>query len=116
MTPGLIDNFIGSDLVLLESNHDISMLKAGRYPYPLKMRILGESGHLSNDAASLVIAELAKKGTKQFILGHLSKENNYPALAYETVKALLTDEGIITGKDVLLDVASRKEPGKMVVI
>ena len=114
MPAELIDNFVGSDLVLLESNHDVSMLKAGRYPYPLKLRILSDVGHLSNDAASLVIAELAKRGTKSFILGHLSMENNYPALAYETVNALLIEYGIIAGRDILLDVAARSKPGRVI--
>ncbi len=114
ISPEIFEHFIDSDLVVLEANHDVNMLKAGRYPYPLKLRILSDVGHLSNDAASLVIAELAKRGTKSFILGHLSMENNYPALAYETVNSLLIEHGIITGRDVLLDVAARSKPGRMI--
>lgn len=114
ISPEIFDNFTGSELVLLEANHDINMLKAGRYPYPLKIRILSDFGHLSNDAASMVIAELAKKGTDKFILGHLSAENNYPALAYETVNSVLIEQGIIAGRDVTLDVAARSNPGRVI--
>jgi phosphoribosyl 1,2-cyclic phosphodiesterase len=95
----------GSDLVLLESNHDINMLKMGPYPYPLKQRILSDVGHLSNDVCSGFAVELAKSGTKQFILGHLSKENNHPSLAYETTRLALTQAGFEENTDYRLTVA-----------
>ena len=71
---------------MLESNHDVEMLKCGTYPYPLKRRILGEYGHLSNETASKVALHLVQNGTEHIMLGHLSKENNMPELAYETVR------------------------------
>ena len=83
----------GSDLLLLESNHDVDMLRAGRYPYELKMRILGKTGHLSNDDAGLAAARLCRSGVKRILLGHLSQENNFPELAWESVACRLRELG-----------------------
>lgn len=105
-----------SDLVLLESNHDIDMLKAGRYPYDLKRRILGSKGHLSNDAAGKAALELVRRGVRTIILGHLSGENNFPELAYQSVSCVLQAEGIEPGRDVMLSVASRDGSSGMYVI
>ncbi|MBQ9118917.1 MAG: MBL fold metallo-hydrolase [Lachnospiraceae bacterium] len=74
-----------SEILYLEANHDVNMLLVGSYPYSLKQRVLGERGHLSNDLAAELIVKLLHRGMKYVILGHLSKENNYPELAYETV-------------------------------
>lgn len=74
-----------SDLLYVEANHDIRMLQAGPYPYPLKQRILGSRGHLCNEMTGRLVAMLHSKRLKHVILGHLSKENNYPDLALETV-------------------------------
>ena len=80
----------GLDALLLESNHDVRMLEAGPYPYPLKRRILGDCGHLSNESAGRLLATLCHGGLQQVLLGHLSKENNLPELAYETVRCELS--------------------------
>jgi phosphoribosyl 1,2-cyclic phosphodiesterase len=96
-----------SDLLLLEANHDVEMLKAGRYPYELKRRILGKKGHLSNDDAARAVAELYRRGVRRIVLGHLSAENNFPELARATVEARLREEGIVPGEDILIDVAGR---------
>jgi phosphoribosyl 1,2-cyclic phosphodiesterase len=74
-----------SDILMLEANYDVETLKAGSYPFFLKQRILSDHGHLSNDMASKAISYLCKKGVSNFVLGHLSKENNFPELAYQTV-------------------------------
>ena len=71
----------GSDLVMLESNHEIDLLRRGPYPYPLKQRILSDIGHLSNTACSDAAVKLLDSGTVRFMLGHLSKQNNTPDLA-----------------------------------
>ena len=73
-----------SDILLLESNYDTETLKCSSYPYYLKERILGNNGHLSNETASKAIPYLCKTGVNNIILGHLSKENNFPELAYQT--------------------------------
>lgn len=103
-----------SDLLLLESNHDLEMLKVGPYPWNLKRRIAGDNGHLSNEAAGKVIAYMAEKGTKRFLLGHLSKENNFPELAYQTVCNALCEKSLQAGTDVMVDVAMRDSVGKVI--
>jgi phosphoribosyl 1,2-cyclic phosphodiesterase len=98
----------GSDLLVLESNHDVEMLKSGPYPYYLKRRVLSEHGHLSNDIAGSIVAELFKRGgVGNVLLAHLSKENNFPELAYETVKCIVEENGIFVGTDVNLDMTYR---------
>jgi len=111
---GLLGCLENSDLLLLESNHDLEMLRTGPYPWYLKKRIAGNYGHLSNDAAGKVIAHMAGKGTKRFLLGHLSKENNFPELAYRTVCNALYEKSIRVGTDILLDVALRDKVGKVI--
>lgn len=103
-----------SDLLLLESNHDLEMLKVGPYPWNLKRRIAGDNGHLSNEAAGEVIAYMAEKGTKRFLLGHLSKENNFPELAYQTVCNALCEKSLQAGTDVMVDVVLRDRVGKII--
>ena len=73
----------GSDCIVIESNHDEEMLRYGRYPAFLKKRILSDSGHLSNEACAEAVAWFAEKGTRHFLLAHLSRENNRPELALE---------------------------------
>ncbi len=106
----------GSDLLFLESNHDVEMLKVGPYPWHLKKRIMGDRGHLSNETAGKVIAYMAQKGTRRFLLGHLSRENNFPELAYQTVCNALGEKRISAGMDVELSVALRDRVGKIIEI
>lgn len=95
----------GSDLVLLEANHDEKLLLNNpKYPVILKNRILSKKGHLSNIACAEVITRLVGS-TNQILLGHLSEENNSPSLAYNTVKTYLAKQGIIEGKNIFVDVA-----------
>lgn len=108
-----LENLYGSQLVFLESNHDVNMLQNNiHYPASLKQRILSSRGHLSNVASANAISKLAKRGTRQVVLSHLSKENNSPVLAYETIKAILNNNGISVGQDINVDVASTM-PGKI---
>ncbi len=100
-------NLRGSNAVLLESNHDVAMLKGGPYPYPLKQRILSDYGHLSNENCAKLAVLLAQSGTKQFLLGHLSAENNRPDLAYQTVCSYFEQAGVHVGYDVQLCVAPK---------
>ena len=81
----------GSRRLIIESNHDIEMLKSGPYPPELKNRILGPNGHLSNQACSAFLPHLASYGTKCVMLAHLSEENNTPELAFSTSKSVLPD-------------------------
>ena len=106
----------GCELVLLESNYDPGMLKAGRYPYALKTRILGTKGHLSNEDAGRAACRLVESGVRSLILGHLSRENNFPELALETVRLALTEAGVKVGTDAELTVASRDHASGMFAV
>ena len=108
MTPEVMNSLTGSDVVLIEANHDETMLRANsHYSYGLKQRILSPKGHLSNDACAAAAAELAVKGTRQLILAHLSMENNTPELAYNTVCSRLADMGVNDGEDISIEVAQQ---------
>ena len=104
---GWLKHVIGADAVILESNYDIDMLNAGPYPYDLKKRIKSRHGHLSNEDAGNLAVELTRHGTRQIILGHLSKENNFPELAMRSCELMLQMAGIEPHEDVKLCVASR---------
>ena len=82
----IVDKIQGLDVLLLEANHDIHMLEVGSYPYPLKRRILGDRGHLSNELSGKLLCRVLHDRMKAVFLGHLSKENNYEERAYETVR------------------------------
>lgn len=105
----IIAHLRNTDIVLLESNHDIGMLNSSRYPRALKKRIAGDNGHLSNEAAGEAAVELIKCGVKGILLGHLSEENNYEDLAYNVVHQKLTAANIKVGKDMALGMAFRKK-------
>ena len=110
MTNGILKNLEDSIFILLESNYDPEVLKFSRYPYQLKSRIAGPTGHLSNELAGKTISHLLHSGLKQAMLGHLSKESNFPELAYKTV----VDEIISSNyneNSLKLSVASRDVPG-----
>lgn len=97
----------GSQLVYLEANHDLNMLKnCEKYPLSLRMRIAGKNGHLSNDASAQFIEKLVRSGTRQIVLSHLSRENNSPELAYSYISSKLLDCGIEEGLHVKIDVAT----------
>ena len=85
MSNGIIKNLEDSLFILLEANYDPEVLMCSKYPYQLKTRIAGPTGHLSNEMAGKTISYLLKSGLKQAMLGHLSKESNFPELAYKTV-------------------------------
>ena len=106
-------NLQGSEFVMLESNHDEEMLKAGDYPYFLKRRIMGEFGHLSNESAGYAVCELVKSGVEKILLGHLSRENNFPQLAYETVKGIIEENNIKYNYDIKLELAPRNSISKV---
>ena len=112
MTNGILKNLEDSIFVLLESNYDPEVLKFSRYPYPLKNRIAGPNGHLSNEFAGKTINHLLKSGLQQAMLGHLSKESNFPELAYKTVIDEIISSGTYNENSLKLSVASRDIPGE----
>ena len=77
--------------LIIESNHDINMLKKGNYPYPTKQRILSSEGHLSNWHSSLAVLEHAHNKLRNITLAHLSRNNNTPELALNTFKKILNE-------------------------
>jgi phosphoribosyl 1,2-cyclic phosphodiesterase len=115
ITQATMQAIIGSDLVMLESNHDIAMLQNGPYPYFLKRRVLSKEGHLSNDACSVTARTLLENGTTRFILGHLSKQNNFPQLAYQTTYAAFCEAGAQENTDYVLSVAGGIEGPQVTV-
>lgn len=102
-----------SIFVLLEANYDPDILKCSPYPYLLKRRIAGPTGHLPNEQAGKTISHLMNSGLQSAMLGHLSKENNFPELAYKTVAEEIMNNN--QGENSInLSVASRNEPGKLI--
>ena len=112
-----IDHLKDLDVLLLEANHDIHMLQVGAYPYYLKQRIAGDRGHLSNESAGKLLGQVLHDNMKAVFLGHLSKENNYAELAYETVKLeLMLNESPYKPGDFPMWVASRDEQSECVAV
>ena len=102
--------------MLLESNYDRDMLLVGPYPYHLKKRILGTYGHLSNDDCGSLLVSLLHRDLRYVILGHLSKENNYPELAYQCALVTLEKNWHYTEPCPRLMVAPRDVPGECITI
>ena len=86
----------GSDVLLLESNHDIEMLKVGPYPWSIKQRVMGRMGHLSNDVVSDFIRDDLDLGTSTLILGHLSEHNNHPEIVRLVASQALEGRSLFT--------------------
>lgn len=106
ITPEISSYLLGCKCVVIESNHDVRMLKNGPYPYILKKRILSDHGHLSNDDCAAFLPKLVDMGTEKIVLAHLSQENNTPEIAYKTNAEALAEAGF-TPNDVKLTVAMR---------
>lgn len=112
----LLDNLKGLDGILLEANHDVKMLEVGPYPYPLKQRILGKYGHLSNESSGRLLAQILHDDIKYIMLGHLSKDNNNRELASLTVEteiALADNE--YRPEDFDIRIAMRERPSEAFV-
>jgi len=101
----------GSNAVVIESNHDVNMLRNGPYPYILKKRIEGRLGHLSNNDCLRLLKILYESGTRTAVLAHLSNENNTPSTALSTVVNGLKESGIT---DMEVIVAPRQEASRMI--
>ena len=106
ITDDILYHLENSSFVLLESNYDSEILKCSSYPYSLKRRISGPQGHLSNELAGQIISHLMNSGLKSAMLGHLSKENNFPELAYKTVVEKII-ENHLSESSVRINVANR---------
>lgn len=119
---GKYDDYIVSKLqnlnaIVLEANHDIHMLEVGPYPYPLKRRVMGDKGHLSNELSGRLLCDILHENLEYVVLGHLSKENNYEELAYETVKLEVTmGDNPYKGEDIQMMVAKRDTISKIITL
>lgn len=99
ITEKILKNSYNADTILVEANHDIDMLDNGPYPLYLKKRISSNKGHLSNSQAALFLKDIITKKTKQIFLGHISKSNNNPMVAFETVKHILESNKILVNQE-----------------
>lgn len=106
----------GTDMIFLESNHEISMLENGGYPYILKKRILSSKGHLSNFAAGEFAKELLQEGATRFVLSHLSRENNMPEIARQNAVSALDEIGAVENMDYRLYVSKPENDEGLIVL
>lgn len=112
-----IENMRGVNCMMIEANHDVRMLETGRYPYPLKKRILSDHGHLSNEKAGDFLDTILNDQIESLIIGHLSQENNLPELAYEAVRGEIEmSESKYHANDFPLIVASRTHRSEVIEV
>ena len=116
MTNSILKSLEESLFVLLEANYDPKVLQCSSYPFVLKSRIAGPTGHLPNEMAGKTISYLLQSGLKNAMLGHLSKESNFPELAYQTVLDELITTKEYNGSNLKLSVASRDIHSKIIEI
>ncbi len=105
-----------ANYLVIEANHEIEMLKSGKYPPELKARILSGVGHLSNTECGRTLAACATPKLRHVWLCHLSNDNNDPELARYTVEGILRSNGIMPGKDFVLDVLKRRTPSDITMM
>lgn len=112
-----VQNLSELNAVILEANHDIHMLEVGPYPYPLKRRVMGDKGHLSNELSGRLLCDILHDNLQYVVLGHLSKENNYEELAYETVKLEVSiGDNPYKGEDIPMMVAKRDQMSDIITL
>jgi phosphoribosyl 1,2-cyclic phosphodiesterase len=107
----------GANFVFLESNYEPEMLRRNhKYPPYIKRRIASDAGHLSNQDSAEFLAELLEAGAVRFILGHLSRENNTPELAYSNAEARLSAGGAVCNRDYTLEIAPVINEGRVIAV
>ncbi|WP_425755869.1 MBL fold metallo-hydrolase [Ihubacter sp. rT4E-8] len=132
ISPEIEEHITAADLLVLEANHEVNILKMGSYPYNLKRRILGDRGHLSNETAGEILcgmlrarhqrasvegkANVLASGVPKVVLAHLSRENNTPGQAYLTIRNILFEEDFYIDKDLTLAIADRDEAGPLMEV
>jgi len=104
---GIISN---ADSYVFESNHDVQMLRMGRYPWNTKRRILSDVGHVSNEDAAIAMSEVIGGRTKHIYLAHLSQDNNMKDLARMSVAQTLESKGIVLNEQLSLKDTDPKTP------
>ncbi len=117
ITDTLVENLSELNGILIESNHDIRMLETGSYPYPLKRRILGDLGHLSNENSGKLLSQILNENLRFIVLCHLSEENNYPELALlSVVNEINASDTPYTADDFRIEVATRNAPSSVFTV
>lgn len=120
VTDEIFEHVKNADLLVMEANHEVNILKMSRYTYNLKRRILGEEGHLSNEAAGKCICKMLNqrsgKEIPRIVLAHLSNENNTPEQAFLTIRNILFEEDYYINQDLLLDIIPRDDVSKIMEI
>ena len=117
ITDDIVENLADLDILLIESNHDVEMLKNGSYPHYLKKRILSKEGHLSNVCTGQLLVQIMNNKLKHVFLGHLSDENNSPFTALTTVTDILEANDVKVGKDDLnLYIACRDSNSEVLIL
>ncbi len=111
MSEQVINLLYGTNLMFIESNHDKSMLLGCKYPYSLKQRIMSDHGHLSNNQAAEIILKMADRGTKHFVLSHISQNSNTAELAFLCSARVLEEAGYVLEQDVFLRYSRQDQPG-----
>lgn len=109
VSQGVYEHLLGADALIIESNHDLEMLRNGPYPYFLQNRIAGDFGHLSNDTTGKLLRNVIGSQTRAVLLAHLSDKNNTPERAFETNVSALRSAGLRPNVDFVLKVAERHE-------
>jgi len=100
----VVERLKGSDAIIIESNHDVNMLKVGPYPWALKQRVMSRRGHLSNDSVAEFLADGFDGGARHVLLAHLSKQNNLPELALLSAQRALEGRSAFASTQTLLEV------------
>lgn len=120
VTDEILEQIDAADMLVLEANHEVNILRVGPYPFELQQRILGDEGHLSNETAGHTICQMLDSidGSRvpKVVLAHLSQENNTPEQAFLTIKNILFEEDYYIDKDLELSVVKRDEPSPMIEI
>ena len=111
----ILNEISEADLLVLEANHDVDMLRIGRYPWFLKQRVLSDVGHLSNESCGEAILNILQRKDKyrNILLAHLSKENNFPEMAYQTVKNILEENDYYIGRNIDINLLLRDQLSKV---
>ena len=105
-----------ADAYLMECNHDTEMLRMGPYSWPLKQRILGDEGHLSNEEGADALMDVVGRRTKEVFLGHRSQHNNMRSLAHLTVASMMKQHDFGVDQDFQLVDAEPEQPSKLMVL
>ncbi len=116
ITQAVLDGVLGADLLVAETNHDVDWVQTSPYPYPIRQRILGDYGHLSNETGAELICRAVRGGTKAVLLAHLSAENNTPIHALRITQEYLRRGDIDPHRDIYLRVAPKNGLGPQLIL